>query len=181
MLTCINLFGGPGVGKSTIAADVFATMKINNYDVELVYEYAKSRVYEQHDSVLFDQTYLFAKQLRQMHRIDNYGIPFAVCEAPLMMSIAYARERAVPYQTFEPFVKDVSDSFNNINFVLNRSVSYKSSGRVHGEEEAKKLDRLVMDVLTEYNEPFYTLTVHEEISREIIEIVEMEMKQWQQQ
>jgi len=37
----INLFAGPGAGKSTTAAGLFAEMKRANVDVELVTEYVK--------------------------------------------------------------------------------------------------------------------------------------------
>ena len=42
----INIFGGPGVGKSTVAADLFVIMKKEGYSVELVTEYAKELTYE---------------------------------------------------------------------------------------------------------------------------------------
>ena len=37
----INLFGGPGVGKSTLCASVFAKLKIMGIDCEMATEYAK--------------------------------------------------------------------------------------------------------------------------------------------
>ena len=43
----INLFGGPGCGKSTIAAELFAILKKQGYEVELVTEYAKDKVWEE--------------------------------------------------------------------------------------------------------------------------------------
>ena len=43
----INLFGGPGCGKSTTAADLFARMKLRGLSVELVTEYAKDVVWDE--------------------------------------------------------------------------------------------------------------------------------------
>ena len=40
----INFFGGPGVGKSTAACDLFVAMKKAGYKVEYVDEYAKRRL-----------------------------------------------------------------------------------------------------------------------------------------
>lgn len=45
----INLFGGPGIGKSTLAAGLFEHMKIAGFNVELVNEYAKDMVWEQRE------------------------------------------------------------------------------------------------------------------------------------
>lgn len=42
----VNLIGSPGTGKSTIASELFAKMKWEGFDVELVSEYAKELVWE---------------------------------------------------------------------------------------------------------------------------------------
>lgn len=42
----INIFGGPGVGKSTVAAGLFYRLKCLHYSVELVEEFAKYLVYQ---------------------------------------------------------------------------------------------------------------------------------------
>ena len=39
-LKVINLYGGPGTGKSTTAAALFALIKREGYNVELVTEFA---------------------------------------------------------------------------------------------------------------------------------------------
>ena len=51
----INLVGGPGCGKSTTAAGLFYELKRRDYSVELVTEYAKSRVWEDSLRTLNDQ------------------------------------------------------------------------------------------------------------------------------
>lgn len=43
----INLFGEPGAGKSTGAAYVFAMLKMNGVNAELVTEYAKDITWEE--------------------------------------------------------------------------------------------------------------------------------------
>ena len=43
----INLFGGPGCGKSTIAALLFGKLKQNGINCEMALEYAKDKVWEE--------------------------------------------------------------------------------------------------------------------------------------
>ena len=57
----INFFGGPGVGKSTAACDLFVAMKKAGYKVEYVDEYAKEKTYEKEFKKLDDQLYILAK------------------------------------------------------------------------------------------------------------------------
>ena len=43
----INLCGGPGTGKSTLSANLFAKLKMAGVDVELAPEYVKDLVWEE--------------------------------------------------------------------------------------------------------------------------------------
>ena len=45
MIRRINIYGGPGVGKSTLAASIFAFMKKRGDNVELVQEFVKQFAY----------------------------------------------------------------------------------------------------------------------------------------
>ena len=62
MTKVINLFGGPGVGKSTIAAGLFYNMKIAGYNVEAPQEWCKQKVYEGTKYPFKDQLYTYACQ-----------------------------------------------------------------------------------------------------------------------
>lgn len=42
----VNLFGAPGAGKSTLAAYVFAKLKMAGVNAELVTEFAKDKTWE---------------------------------------------------------------------------------------------------------------------------------------
>src|SRR3546814_15130333 len=60
--TILNFFAGPGAGKSTTTAQVFADLKKKNLNVELVTEYAKDLVWEDRMNVLLeDQLYILAR------------------------------------------------------------------------------------------------------------------------
>ena len=45
----VNLFAGPGSGKSTTASGLFHLLKLDNKKTELVTEYAKDAIYEQRE------------------------------------------------------------------------------------------------------------------------------------
>ena len=42
----VNLFGGAGIGKSTLMARIFSELKVQGYDCEMVTEFAKDLVWK---------------------------------------------------------------------------------------------------------------------------------------
>ena len=48
----INLFGGPGAGKSTCAMEICSELKKHGLSADYVQEYAKELVYENHMDLL---------------------------------------------------------------------------------------------------------------------------------
>ena len=49
------VFGGPGCGKSTLMARIFAELKTRGYDCEMVTEFAKDLVWEKRDETFKDE------------------------------------------------------------------------------------------------------------------------------
>ena len=64
----VNLFGGPGCGKSTVAALLFGKLKQHGVNCEMALEYAKDKVWEESFKTLEDQIYIFGKQLHKIWR-----------------------------------------------------------------------------------------------------------------
>lgn len=133
----INLIGGPGIGKSSIAADLFALMKWNDIKVELVTEFAKDLVWEERHMTIRDQLYLFAKQNHKLYRLKG-KVDYVINDSPLLLVLAYQPKEY--YVQFEPFVREVWDSYTNINISLNRAGRYQPEGRIHDEQQALYLD-----------------------------------------
>ena len=84
----VNLFGGAGVGKSTLMAQIFAELKIKGYDCEMVTEFAKDLIWEKRDETFKDELYIFAKQNHRMFRV-NGKVDIIVTDRPLLLTNAY--------------------------------------------------------------------------------------------
>ena len=70
----INFYGGAGIGKSTIAADIFSKLKRKGHKTELVGEYAKWLWYQNATDIVQDQLYLFAEQVHRLKTLERYGV-----------------------------------------------------------------------------------------------------------
>lgn len=158
--TVINLFGGPGCGKSTTAAGLLYQCKMDGLSVELCSEYAKDLVYEDRNNVLeTDQLYVFAQQHRRLHRYKDL-VDVVIMESPLLLSsIYYSPNNIYDQQKFNALVFDTYSKYPNINFLLQREgIPYVAEGRVQSEiEEAKTYDHCVETMLRWLRVP-YTCT-----------------------
>lgn len=163
----LNLFGGPGTGKSTTAADLFALIKWDNVNAELVNEYAKEATWEGRHRILQDQLYVIAKQNRKLQRISGQ-VDWAVSDSPLIMSIPYTREDYLPNH-YRSFVKELWDSYDNVNIFLERTKPYHAVGRSQTEEEARALDGQILDVLHTYDIPYTRIAADRDAKHKIYE------------
>lgn len=152
----INLLAGPGCRKSTIAAEIFAYMKWESYDVELVTEYVKEAVYTERN-IFEDQMYIFAKQQRRQFVMRD-KVDWLITDSPLILSAVYSPVNY--YSKFEDLCMEAWNSYENINFFLTRENKYIQRGRFQTEDEAKAIDRRIMSYMNKYNIPFRTIPGH---------------------
>lgn len=141
----INIFGGPGTGKSTLAASLFAEMKKSGYNVELITEYAKQMVFEERMNVLTeDQLYVFAKQHRKILTLKN-TVEYVITDSPFIQGIVYLNASIYNALQFENLVLITFNSYPNLNIYLNRSglIPYEEMGRYQDEDGAKALDHKI--------------------------------------
>lgn len=134
----VNLFAGPGAGKSTMAARVFSELKELGYNSELVTEFAKDLTWQGSMKALDNQLYVFAKQYHRLWRlVDNVDI--VVTDSPILLSLIYGTTS----DTFKKLVIEEFNKFHNINIRLVRVKQYNPKGRSQTLDEAKDIDRQV--------------------------------------
>jgi hypothetical protein len=153
----INLFAGPGAGKSTTAAAVFAELKMQGINCELVREFAKDKVWEKSFGVLNDQLYILGKQNHRMQTLmdPKDELEVIVTDSPLILSSVY-NENLGP--VFDMLTLDTFSSYDNMNYFIKRVKPYNPKGRTQNEEEAKEVDQKVLDTLLQYDIKYKTVT-----------------------
>lgn len=143
----VNLFGGPGCGKSTGAAYIFARLKERGVKVELVTEFAKDLTWDKSEG-LADQAYVFGNQFHRLYRCARAGVQVVVTDSPLLLSLVYRRPDEGPFgDEFAAYVRACHRHFANLNFLITRWKPYEQTGRVETEKEAKVRDLAIADLL----------------------------------
>jgi len=119
----INLFGGPGTGKSTTAAEIFAQLKKNGTKVELLQEYAKDLTYSNELTRLKDQVHILGEQHHRMVRLQG-SVDYAVHDSPFVMGCNYIDKTNTkfPTQAFIDFSVKLHSTYENLNVFLKRNV-----------------------------------------------------------
>lgn len=146
----INLFGGPGTGKSTGAAYIFSQLKLKGYDCELVTEFAKDKVWENNKEVFKNQFYITGKQSFKISRC-NGKVDIIITDSPILLGAIYEDSKKFKAAVLEEFNK-----YRNLNFFIIRQKEYNPNGRNQTEEEAKLIDEKILNYLNE-NKVNYTL------------------------
>ena len=165
----VNLYAGPGAGKSTGAAYIFAKLKMAGVDCEYVSEYAKDRVWQDDQFPLQHcQLYVTGKQCLKIYRLLG-KVDVIVTDSPIAVGAMYTTEK--PYQ--DVCLYEAKKYKNTYNLFVNRFKPYNQNGRNQTEEEAKEIDRKIKAFLTDNNLEFKEINGTEEgynaIVKDIIE------------
>ena len=142
----INLFAGPGAGKSTMAAGLFYELKMAGYNVEMALEYAKDLTWEERISTLSIQPYVFGKQYHRICRLLG-KVDAIITDSPVLLSCFYAG--ALYPQSFHTSVIELFSQLRNLNFYVKREKAYNPAGRSQTEEEAQKIDADLLRLLSD--------------------------------
>lgn len=167
------MFAGPGSGKSTFCASLFAKLKTIGIDSEMSLEYAKDVVWEESYRKLDHQIYIFGKQLHRLQRLNN-KLRVVVTDAPLLHSAIYCEDNN---HTFKKLILEEFNKFHNINYYIGRRKDYNPNGRTQTYEQALEVDRKILNYLKENKVPYNTvggtIDAVESIMADVIETVKM--------
>ncbi len=154
--TVINIYGGPGVGKSTTALQLVAELKKRGINADYVSEYAKELVYAKNldklDGSIQNQREIFHEQKSRLD-ITLAGAEVAVTDAPLLLNAIYLKEKSNSY------TQDVLKKYNeykNFNIFIERDLStpFETEGRIHNLKESIEKDAEIISMLYANQIPF---------------------------
>lgn len=155
----INLFGRPGVGKSTVAAHLYHEMKVRDCRVELVNEYVKGWAYMNRPIRSFDQVYCFGKQINAEDRLlCHAGLDYIISDSPILIQCCYAELNNDPVRhALRDLVRLFDIGFKPLNIFLdNPTDDHDDHGRFHDLESARAAGDIMKRVLQEEYEEYIT-------------------------
>lgn len=169
----ICLYGGPGTGKSTTAAHLFALLKQGGVNAELVSEYVKEWAWEGRHILPGDQYYFLAKQSRR-ERIRFKDVDVMVTDSPIWLSAVYEQEHEpaphVAQTLIDKHVRIAHEAgFQHRHVFLRRTKAYNPKGRWQTEPEAKDIDEKIRSYLATQNLTFWECDADEHAAGRIIE------------
>ena len=157
----VNLIGGPGCGKSTLSAMIFAKLKLHEkkFTVEFVQEYAKNLVWTRDFDTLNNQYHVTQHQYKLLEQMNGH-LDFIVTDGPVIQGLYYNLhnpDNVSDHAKTQKFILDCHAKFNNINIVLRRgNFDYEPHGRLQTEGEAREIDVILCHLLRQHDVKFAT-------------------------
>lgn len=172
----INILGGPGVGKTTIANELFVNLKKMGKDVEAVSEFAKELVWEKRNEAFDDRLYMHAEQNHRLMMM-NGNLDYIITDSPLILTSIYNKfylKDKFP-KAYNKMIDDVTmQTFNlyqNKTFYIERKVDYNTLGRRESESEALQIDKRIKKYLSDNKIPYYKISDRDDAAKQILTII----------
>lgn len=165
----VNLFAGPGTGKSVTSSVLYGMLSLAGYNVQYVAEFAKFATYSKNTAALSDQIYMFGKQENRLHVLKDGGLDFVIMDGPLPLALLFTPEQY--YQHYEPLVMEVFKGYDNLNFFLERNpaIPYQQNGRSQSPAEAEELCERIRSILRRHAVNCDSVQVHAGVAAELFE------------
>lgn len=148
----VNIIGGPGTGKSILAAELFAKIKRNGITCDVSWEYIKRKLREKAVKVVQSQIYLFGKQQFQLFTMKD-EVHVIITDSPLLLNCIYDQSKC---PQLKALVLKEYNKYNNLLYLVERdtTVEYETEGRYQDLEGAKKVDAELKGFLDENQIPY---------------------------
>jgi hypothetical protein len=161
MTLFINFIGGPGVGKSTMAAALFVWFKSRGLTTELIWEVGKQYVWTGNKEILNDEHFLAQTQYEIFKQIDGH-VRFVITDGSLLNGLWYNRNNPDNVSDLiqtEAYIMEKHAEFTHINIYLHRgSFPFETEGRFFSEIESEKIHKEFREILIEKQIPFVSWT-----------------------
>src|SRR6185437_12338273 len=125
MTKIVNLFAGPGSGKSTTACGVHSLLKLHGVNSEIATEYAKDVTWRKAQNILKDQVYVFGKQNHKIQYLEGQ-VDVVLSDSPTLLSLVYSDPKDY---TLHNLVLNRFRKQDNMNFFITRQKKYNPKGR----------------------------------------------------
>lgn len=144
----VNLCGGPGSGKTTLAYYLAYRLKKEGYRAELVGEAAREEhIYDAPPGhvpppLIDNQLLVAGQQYERILRLERHGMQVAISDSPLIQGVMYGGPKITYRDELEKLLRTVEAQFTTYNIFVKRQVGrYDSESRVQGSEaEAASYD-----------------------------------------
>jgi hypothetical protein len=159
----LNLMGGPGIGKSGIAAGILYQLKKNHISCDAPYEFPKVLAWDGNHSAIKDQLYVIANQHRGI--VKSWGkVDYIIMDSPILLSLVYKNyykgneyPSTLYNESFDKLILDIHSKYDNLNILLKRGNGvHNEKERYQNLEQSLELDlsiqRMLNDNRIEYTE-----------------------------
>ena len=162
----VNLYGGPGVGKTSLAHRLMAELMGKGYVCEYVPEYAKELVWELNspyataaarsaaarclDGSVWSQRRIWEEQSSRVNRLMGQ-CDVVICDSPTPLSLVYLSIDSCAGTDYERLRADIMSDYrqhDNFDVLIRRpNIPYETTGRIQSAGDARATDELVTDLL----------------------------------
>jgi hypothetical protein len=146
-LKVINLIGAPGAGKSTIMGDLFALLKRDVHQVEMVPEHAKDLVWWERHKELEDQLNVTGIQHHRLFMLRD-KVDIVVTDSPIVLGLMYMPSW-LPKKPFQEVIQAHLALYDNTWVYVNRAKVFDPRGRMQTADEAAQVDSDLKLLLTD--------------------------------
>ncbi|BDF59160.1 hypothetical protein CE91St36_19770 [Christensenellaceae bacterium] len=145
----VNLFGGPGAGKTAAAWEIAKLLKTGGILTEYIPEYAKELVWAERfdllDGSFAHQLRILEEQNRRLKCVQG-KVDVAVTDSPVILGLIYQK---YPSEDLKREAFKAYNSYCNFNLFIERPKDrqFEQAGRIHTEKESLEKDREIINLL----------------------------------